>query len=501
MQLIMSSPSPEHLLLLKYLSVIILLLHLPFIGMMIGGAFFSVIFNALSRRKPNHIYSRFAKDLIDTVAVNKSIGFILGVLPLFTLTLIFPQVFYNANLAIGGFWGYITVLASIGLALLYIYQYMFDIRENRFLVHIGTGILGVLCLFAAYLIFAGSTSLVVAPEQWRVVRKAHQLIFSWNVISRYLHFLTAAFAITGGGILFFYFVWPEGKSPHASPSEKGFKGGQGGIPPFRKGGLGGICEGILSRKIPLNPPLTKGDLLGCPPLKEKGGRGDLDEDYRGFVKKFGAGLALTFTLLQPILVLWNLITLPQVAISSAVFGLAVIALFLLMVICYALYAILRNSAMKVAVSVFVLFLLTFLVTIINDQIAIGNATKEHTMLLVASAEEARSELELKREKTAGGETTVDERRGEAVFTRRCSTCHRFDKRFVGPPFNQVIPKYQNKADALTAFIRNPTKKNPAYKAMPKLKLTEREIEAVAVYLLKKIESSPKGNQNQLKNED
>jgi len=428
MQLI-NPPSPEHLSLLKYLLILMFLLHLPFISMVIGGSFFSVIFNILGRRKSNNIYSDFAQDLVDTTARNKSVGLILGVLPLLTLTFILPQVFYDSDIPIANFWIYITVLASIGLALLYTYQYTFSLREERFRIHIGTGILSVLLLFVAYFIFARSISLVTASEQffWGgesgfAEGKGRQ--WSWNVISKYLHFITLSFAITGSGILFFYYNWPEGKN-------------------------------------------------------------NLDEDYSGFVKKFGIGIALIFTLFQPVLLLWNLFTL-KVVISETIFGGAVIALVLLMIICYMLYVMFKRSAMRLGVYILALFLLTFLVTIVNDQIIAEKPTSEQIMLTVPRVEEDTSEAKSESEKTET-KAAIDDKKGEAVCTLRCMSCHTFDKKFVGPPFREVVPKYQHKLDELKEFIRNPTRKNLAYSAMPKIRMKEHEIEAVAVYLLKQIE--------------
>ena len=79
-----------------------------------------------------------------------------------------------------------------------------------------------------------------------------------------------------------------------------------------------------------------------------------------------------------------------------------------------------------------------------------------------------------------------------MFEQHCTACHRFDRRVVGPPLNEVVPKYREDIDALKEFIRNPVKKNPDYPAMPKLALTEEEIAAVAAYLLEQAASENGG---------
>jgi cytochrome c551/c552 len=79
-----------------------------------------------------------------------------------------------------------------------------------------------------------------------------------------------------------------------------------------------------------------------------------------------------------------------------------------------------------------------------------------------------------------------EEKGKAVFETVCSSCHRFDTRLVGPPFNEVVPKYKGNVERLKDFIRDPVKVNPVYPAMPKHALKEEEIDAVARYLLEKV---------------
>lgn len=73
--------------------------------------------------------------------------------------------------------------------------------------------------------------------------------------------------------------------------------------------------------------------------------------------------------------------------------------------------------------------------------------------------------------------------GGQLFQQKCSVCHRYDQRLVGPPLNSVLEKYRLNKDKLAGFLRNPQKVNPDYPAMPNLSLTEREAGAVADYLL------------------
>ncbi len=72
--------------------------------------------------------------------------------------------------------------------------------------------------------------------------------------------------------------------------------------------------------------------------------------------------------------------------------------------------------------------------------------------------------------------------GVQLFQQKCSVCHRFDQRLVGPPLKSVLDKYRLGKNRLEGFLRNPQKVNPSYPAMPNLNLTEQEAGAVARYL-------------------
>ncbi len=418
-------PSAEHLTLVKYLLVLVYLIHIPFISMLMGGAFFSIAFNLSDKGKRNANHRRFARELIDTFAYRKSVGLILGVIPLLTLFFVYAQILYNADLLLFNTFLPVILLVAVGLVLIYVYQRSFDSRDKRFSLHIGSGVLGTLLLFVAYLIFVSGTSLIMDPEKWTAVRSPYGILFSWNVVARYIFFMMTAFAATGGGILFFFLKWKQ-------PDD-----GQ-------------------------------------------------NQDYRGFVRRFGAGLALIFVLTQPVFILWGLVTSPRVALSTAVFSLSAMTLFLLLLLSLKLYSVLRSSDTKPVTHTSVLFLLLFLAIFIGESASREYAIQEHTQGLITRAEEAKAEIMLARGIEGGGET--DTKRGESVFKQRCSTCHSFDKRLVGPPLNTVLPMYLGKAEELVAFIRNPTKMSPAYPAMPKLGLKEIEIEAVAEYVLSQIDS-------------
>src|SRR3990172_10196883 len=308
--------------------------------MIIGGTLFSVIFNILDKIKPNRTYLNFSKDLINIVAVNRSTGVILGIVPLLVITLIYAQMLYTLQLQTVNFLIYSVIMVSLGFLMFYVYKYTFSKREDKFFFHILHGILGIFLFCGAYFIFIGGLSLLLEPGEWEFIKNPVYLGLYLNGITKYLLFVLSSLAITGGSILFFFFNWQETKI-------------------------------------------------------------DSSSDYARFVRNFGIVTAFVFTLLQPIAILWNLIVMPETALLPSIFSYSAIIIFLLLFITYMLYAMLKNAEKKFGTRIFFLFLLTFLITILNDQVTSGNSIKEQLLLLTYKADEIKTELEIKRGMVSG----------------------------------------------------------------------------------------------------
>jgi cytochrome c len=114
----------------------------------------------------------------------------------------------------------------------------------------------------------------------------------------------------------------------------------------------------------------------------------------------------------------------------------------------------------------------------KDVIAFGNVLKPKSVEIsknfLTYEENLKSKLNIKT-------VTIS---GEEIFTAKCSACHRFDSKLVGPPYNVVLKKYENNRDKLVKFILNPVKVDPAYPSMPSQGLIPPEAEAVADYIMK-----------------
>jgi cytochrome c551/c552 len=126
-------------------------------------------------------------------------------------------------------------------------------------------------------------------------------------------------------------------------------------------------------------------------------------------------------------------------------------------------------------------LLTFSFTIVKDQLIFGNAVKDHLKTVFAKSDELEKEtIALV---TASGTKGINP---EEIFNAKCSACHRFDVKLVGPPYQQTVPKYNGDVNKLSEFIYNPVKVNADYPPMPNQGLKKKEADAMAQWLITKI---------------
>ncbi|GAB4335319.1 MAG: hypothetical protein Kow0037_15060 [Calditrichia bacterium] len=424
-------PSADHLHLIKYILMLVYFIHFPFISLMLGGTLFSLFYYFLGKRDKNELYIRLSQDWIDKLVFRKSAGIILGILPLFILFLIEGQILYGANIMVPRFLMYSIVLIATGMTLIYFYQGTVRILEEATGASLLFGGLGILFLMGGYLLFSTSSALLLDPGRWATVKDLPHLLFSWNVVARSAHFFFAALTISAIGLYFLKMVWPE------------------------------------REELP-------------------------DADYGEFLRKTTLGLAFGLTLLQPPFIFWNVVTMPNIALSEKVIGLAIAVLLVILMVSVYLYRMLNSRENKYGYRVVVLFLVAFLLIIADEHYARENAGENHSAILIAQAEALESEIEARREAEMASMIKVDLNLGKQVFTNQCTSCHQFDKKVVGPAYNEVLDKYASNVEALEKFIQNPQKINPDFPAMPKLGLNLSQTKSVAAFLLQEYQKKQEG---------
>lgn len=423
-------PTGHYLDLLQVLAVLMYLIHLPYVGIAIGSTILSMWLTFRDREIPDSRFERFAGELVETFLGRRLAMLVLGVFPLITLPFIYAQWFAGLDatpikyipLAIPG--------AIVGFFFLALYRASYPARRTNFGTHMLFGLVGVLVLLGSYFVLLSATGRLNDPEKWYRVTDIFIMLLNWNVIWKFLFFVHAAGAITGGAILFFFFRW----------------GGKSTAPG--------------------------------------------DPEYADFVRKFAGGIAMAFTFSLPVWYLFYIFTSPDIVFDKAVYLLAAGVVFVAMVTAFVLLAVLSNRRPRFGASVFTLFMVVFAVSGVVDQRAMVNANQEHATLITIKAENAKAEREAEIEakmQEAGGKNV-----GEETFKTVCMQCHRFDSKLVGPPLLSVLPKYKSDPEQLKQFLASPTKKNPDFPPMPNPGLNKAQINAVAAYVLGELEKRQAG---------
>lgn len=286
------------------------------------------------------------------------------------------------------------------------------------------GLLGLLLTAAAYFFFMATLSLIAAPDAWNFIPTPLPHIFSVTVVIRFLIFLAASTGLAGAVTLFFLFIWEETRLPADSP-------------------------------------------------------------LRAVILPRAAGAVLGSSLILAPLLIWDFYTVSETVLTTPAFvaGGAILAVLLALAWCG--LAILTRGRTGRAVPALLLALLLFGLLAYKDRNLQAGANREYMVLLAAEAVKTRDALTASREALNAKNVQAGTALGQKIYNERCSACHRFDQRLVGPPYDDVVPKYKGKLEELKAFVRNPVKVNPAYPPMPNQGLSEPEIASVAAFLMER----------------
>jgi cytochrome c len=418
--------SPDTFLVLRYLLTAALLFYLPFLGIAIAGSAASLVLNFSGRENRDERSLRLSREWIEAVTVHRWVLLLLGLLP-------YPAIVYACRGILGGrnplpAIAWLVPLGALLAGCLLLSLYRAAIRRTTELppAPFRAGTAGFLAMVSAAFLSFLLLGTLVDPAKLPLVRSNPVYILSWNSLVGFLLFLALSFGLAGG-----------------------------------------IALRFLGRPMP--------------------GEGNRDPDYEARVRTAGTSFALAGALAVPALIVLYLITLPATGLSAEVFVMATTVPMLALAVFALLYLIPGKEDGRPGDRVSALFILMFLAVILCNQAAVANAFQG----LSAPPGPLAAETVSKEGKAAGKPAAADAamlEKGKKVFDTVCSVCHKFDARVVGPPLNEVVPKYKGDAGKLKKFIREPVKVNPAYPAMPKPAIKEDEADAVARYLLSKVKS-------------
>lgn len=430
--------SGHHMVLLKYLLVLTYIILLPYLSILFSSLVLSLYYEKKGLQHSK--YYRFAKELIDQITFNKSVSFAFGVVPLLSSTFCYAQLLHLTGLNVPEYILISTLFFIVAVILIYTYKYTFHLKDifsyasektsgnnavpdelklyQTRITHLNkkSGLYGIVFLVIAIYLFIASIQLAADTPNWLTKNNFIGLIFSLKALLYFIQFVVASFAITSAVVLYKYFR----------------------------------IESDIN-----------------------------DIEYLSFVRSFSLKLGSVSTIILPLLIILNVMIKPVESFSYDVFGYALLALIVVLILAILFYVMLRESSAKFASLSLYLFVVLFVFLIIKDQYAFDTSTKKQFAILATNYEDYQKKVK----EEFGLVTEVFN--GADIYNGKCIACHQFDKKVVGPPYKETLPKYEGKKDDLIKFVLNPVKVNPEYPPMPNQGLKPKEAEAVVEYLLGK----------------
>jgi cytochrome c len=443
----------NHVLLIKYMLMISLLLFIPYLGMVLGATFLSTRYAKKGKIEGNNNYKRFAKDVIEKLTITQGAELALGVVPVLSALFAYAQLLYMSKTITVSIMALAAVLFIVAFVFVYKYRNTFKIES-------------VLHYYKKLV----SKEVVLNPEDDAVQEIEDFEEKNLNMNSR--AGTVAKWLLLAGAYLF------AGTMALAST-------------PNRWEHVGNILQVIFSWQsmfsffalLALSGIITGGAIMFYF-FQWNGGLKDMTDEYAETVKKIAGSLALISSILFPLMLIFTYIFLPSTAVTPTVFYYFVMVLIISLILGNYIYSMAKNSDTRYASVVFMLILVLITFNILKDQEAFGNAIQTNLEQVNKVAEEHEKEAKNKTLQSTG----IDP---QAIFNQKCSACHKFDIKLVGPAYNTTVPKYNGDVQKLAAYIFNPQKIDPAFPPMPNQGLKKKEANAMAQWLIDQVAGKKK----------
>jgi cytochrome c len=428
--------SVEHFHLLLFILNLLTLFFVPYFALLLGATIMGVFHDMKARRRYSSDHALLAADLLAAAIPGKTQFSFFGLLPAVALIFIFAQLLQGtASVAAGVMMLGVAALLTGGIAL-FVFRYtgstkVFDVVPGE----LGPG---------------------PAMAEPRDMSVSHRRSGTVALISMVL----SAFLVGGA---FALALEPDTQT---------------GTP----GLLGLVISGHAWMRLILWATIAlgiTGALLLFLTFSWRGGRRNTAPAYLEFVRTRGTWALTVSLLVLPLVAVAELPMHPANTLSGGMFLLVGCGLFFLLAALHAVYAFSRTG--RPAYTAYALFSLLIALGLLStkDQVVIHLATNERAAILSHVDELDMEKLRMS-VGVAGPALT-----GEDIYNAKCSACHLFDAKKVGPPYNVVVRKYTGKKNALVSFILSPVKIDPAFPPMPAQGLKPAEADSIASYLLKK----------------
>jgi len=217
----------------------------------------------------------------------------------------------------------------------------------------------------------------------------------------------------------------------------------------------------------------------------QGGVKNIENGYSDHVKKTLLPIGLLSLLAQPLVVVLTIVLLPISALSGLVFLSAFFVIFFVFITSHFVYGMIKEFKIGYAGKAFYSLFLAIVFMIVQTTASLSSSTQKHSSLVAYEYDRYHEELLAKMGIGAASMT------GAEIFGAKCSACHEFGAKKVGPAYKDVLPKYENDRAKLLSFVMNPQKMNPAFPPMPNQGLKPVEADSIAAYIMTMYKQAPK----------
>lgn len=422
--------SGANLELLKNLLSLALVIFSIYSGVLLTSAILSFIFKIMASGKNNTNYFKLSKDYIDLITPNKTIALGLGFVPFFSAILIYIQLMNKINNDIILY--FIISICIFFLAQVFIYIYKFSFKQSVPLnPENRTGAINTI---------AGIIGIIFLLFSLRLFYGLVNLTAdsdNWNFAGTFFDIVFTTQAV----IKFIQFI-------------------------------------TISYAITSTAFIVK--YFYWDNFEEN----ELQE-YSDYAKKINSWLALGFAIIQPFILVIDFYDIPDKMMNTNLFFFGMLSLIALLVFMHLSYAGIRYNKYRTISYSFYLILIAFTFIILKDQSALSLNSKQQILTLSDKYDQLELALLEKEGKKA------PKLNGEEIYKAKCTACHKFDQKLVGPPHKEVLAKYLNNREGMIKFILNPVKVDPAYPEMPNQALKPKEAEAIVEFMFKEYGSKLK----------
>ncbi|MEW6651980.1 MAG: cytochrome c [Bacteroidota bacterium] len=432
--------SAHQMVLIKYLLVLSNMLLVPYLSVLTGSLIFSLFFKHRAEKTNNPAAYRFSKELVDLVTFNKSVAIALGIIPLVSSAFGYAQLLHLSNVNVTNFLFLSALFLLAAIVMIFTFKYSYHFKD----------------------IFKAADEKGVGSSDYE-----REEISRYSANTNSMNKKAGTFALYLTIFAVYFYV---GAVQLAIDSERWSADTNVISIVFSLSTLVNFLQ-FFAGSLALTTIIVLYKYFR--PNSDIKGEGE----YFEYIKKFSLSNSLILTIAFPLMIAVGTVVKTKLALSVMVFAYAASAILVLLFISSLIYLMMKENHLRFSLAVLFLYVVVFSLLIIKDQYAFDTSTKKQFEIL--SANYIEYETNLKADLGIG----VVAVSGVDIYNGRCIACHAFDKKLVGPPYNETLPKYEGKKEELVKYILNPVKINPEYPPMPNQGLKPKEAEAVADYIL------------------